>query len=175
MPEPDSATDNAVHDPGAAEPQVQMSRTRARKASFRGPAVGPDGNRPGSGAVRSALEVARERWGTPVGPVTVQPWRGGPDSTCATISRDPLAAWQIWSKPSPPMAAIWADLKEGARQQANHGLAWLVPYWLFGIPGFAAACAARVLLDASARPGRFAALLLSVLLFIAGLSMAGIV
>jgi hypothetical protein len=73
------------------------------------------------------------------------------------------------------MSAIWADMLDGARQQSGYGPGWLVPYWLFGVPGFAAACAARLLLDSSARPGRFAALLLVVLLFTVGLYVAGIV
>jgi hypothetical protein len=73
------------------------------------------------------------------------------------------------------MSAVWADLLDGARMQAAYGLGWLIPYWLFGVPAFAAACVARLLLDSSARPGRFAALLLAVVLFIAGLNVAGVI
>jgi hypothetical protein len=145
---------------------VRLSRTRARNTPIPGA-----GDRPAGGAVRSAIEIAKERWGTPVGPVTSPASRGGGSRE----RRDPLAAWRIWSEPSPSMSAIWADLLEGARLQAAYGWAALVPYWLFGVPGFAVACAARLLLDSSARPGRFAALLFAVLLFTAGLWVAGVI
>jgi hypothetical protein len=153
---------------------VQPSRTRARNARLFGQAAGFNADGPGVGAVRSALEIAKERWGTPVGPVTSPPEPAG-QRVVRPVRRDPLGALRIWSEPSPSMSAIWADLLEGARLQSAYGLGWLVPYWVFGAPGFAAACAARLLLDSSARPGRFAALLLAVLLFTAGLWVAGVI
>lgn len=108
-----------------------------------------------------------------MGAVTLQERHPRQPGDGATISRNPLAAWRIWSEPSPSMSGIWADLLDGARLQGDQGWGWLIPYWLFGIPSFAAACVARVLLDSSARPGRFAALLVAVLLFIAGLYVVG--
>jgi len=71
------------------------------------------------------------------------------------------------------MAEVWADLLDGSHRAADVGWGWLVPYWLFGLPGFAVSCAARFVQDAAARPGRFVALLLAVVLFLAGLLMAG--
>jgi hypothetical protein len=154
---------------------VRLPRTRARNAPSGGQETGSGATRPVSGAVRSALEIAKERWGTPVGPVTVQSGYARQPGAVPAVSRDPLAACRIWAEPSPSMAAIWADLLDGARRQADQGWGWLIPYWLFGVPAFTAACAARVLLDSSARPGRFAALLLAALLFTAGLYVAGVI
>jgi hypothetical protein len=86
-----------------------------------------------------------------------------------------MAVLRIWTEPSPPMSAVLADLREGSRMQAAYGWPWLIPYWLFGIPAFAVACAARLLLDSSARPGRFAALLAVLLILAAGLYLAGVI
>lgn len=180
MPGTEGAPDSAMHDPGAAGPQVRQSPTRARNAPPLGRANGSGASPRRASTVRSALEIARERWGTPVGPVTAldgtalggQPRQPG-DSPAA--ARDALASWRIWSEPSPSMSAIWADMKDGAGRQGAYGAGWLVPYWLFGLLAFPVACAARLLLDSSARPGRFAALLVAVLLFIAGLLVAGVI
>lgn len=160
-----------MRDPDAPGPQVRLSRTRARNTPSPGDAMG----RQGGSTVRSALEIASERWGTPVGPVTVRPDGPRRDPDTPAVVRDALAAWRIWSEPSPSMSAIWADLLDGAGKQGTHGCAWLIPYWAFAIPAFPAACVARLLLDSCARPGRFAALLLAVSLFIAGLDMAGVI
>jgi hypothetical protein len=173
VPEPEGATDSAMHGPDAARPQVRLSRTHARNTPPPGRATGSAPGRPGASTIRSALEIAKERWGTPVGAVTVQNRQPRQPGDGVAVNRDPLVAWRIWSEPSPPMSGIWADLIDGARLQADHGWGWLIPYWLFGIPSFAAACLARVLLDSSARPGRFAALLVAALLFIVGLYVAG--
>jgi hypothetical protein len=121
------------------------------------------------------MEIAKERWGTPVGPVTVSPEDNRDAPAGPAPVRDALAAWRIWSEPSPSMSAIWDDLLDGAGKQADHGWAWLIPYWAFGLVAFPTACAARLLLDLSARPGRYAALLLAIALFLAGLSVAGVI
>jgi hypothetical protein len=68
-----------------------------------------------------------------------------------------------------------ADLVDGARIQGCYGRPWLIPYWLFAVPGFATVCAARVLLDSSARPGRSASSLIVVPLFAVGLYVAGVI
>lgn len=174
MPGTEGATDSAMQEARAAGPQVRRSHTRARSAPHPGRASASDASPARPGTVRSALEIARERWGTPVGPVTTQPGKDFQPADSTAAARDVLATWRIWSEPSPSMSAIWADMKDGAGKQAAYGSPWLIPYWLFGLPAFGLACLARVLLDSSARPGRFAGLLLAAGLFIAGLSAAGI-
>jgi hypothetical protein len=154
---------------------VRPTRTRARNTAPDASATGSRQDDPGSNPVRSALDIARERWGTPIGPVTVEPdgtWHVA--DTPAPV-RNALDAWRIWSEPAPPMAAIWADLLDGAQKQGAYGWGWLIPYWAFGVVAFPTACLARLLLDSSARPGRYAALLLAVALFIAGLDVAGVI
>ena len=173
---PEGAMHSAIHDPDAEGPQVRVSRTRARSTPRDAPATGS----PRPGAVRSAIEIARERWGTPIGSVTTSRGRDRAADDDAgdvrsEVRRDPMAVLRIWTEPSPPMSAILTDLRTGSRMQAEYGWAWLIPYWLFGIPAFAVACAARLLLDSSARPGRFAALLVALLLFAAGLYLADVI
>lgn len=173
MRKAEGAMHSAMRDPDDPEPQVQPSRTRTRNTPPDLRATGPGSA--GHSPVRSALEIAKERWGTPVGPVTVQPKDGLPAADAPAPVRDALAAWRIWSEPSPSMSAIWDDLLDGADKLADYGWAWLVPYWAFGVLAFPTACLARLLLDLSARPGRFAALLLAAALFTAGLSVAGVI
>lgn len=171
MPKLEGAMDSAVHGSDAPGPQVQPSRTRTRNTQAVSRATSCQQER--RNPVISALEVAQERWGTPVGSVTVH--TGQDTETAPEARRSPLAMWRIWSEASPAMADIWEDLQDGSDKMADHGWAWLVPYWAFGVPAFLTACLARLLLDSSARPGRFAALFLAVLLFIAGLDVAGII
>ena len=175
MSGPEGARHSAVHDPGDGQgPHVRPTRARTRNTP--GPAGSTSGpGNPAARGVHAAIETARQRWGMPVGPVTTSPddGRGAQDEARPQIARDPLAVLRIWTEPSPPMSAIVADLREGSRLQAAHGWAWLLPYWLFAVPAFAVACVARLLLDSSARPGRFAGLLLAALLFTVGLYLAG--
>jgi hypothetical protein len=159
---------SAPGDPDAGEPQVRPTRARARNTPV--PALATEN--PAPRTVRSALDVARERWGTPVGSVTTRGDAPGSPGRHGEAQRDPMAVLRIWTEPSPPMSAVLEDFRDGARQLAP---AWLVPYLLFGIPAFAVACAARLLLDAAGRPGRFAALLAVLLLFTAGLYVAGVI
>lgn len=175
MPEPEGAMDSAMHGPGVPGPQVQPTRTRTRNTHPDPGATscGPSDRSP----VRSALDVAKERWGAQVGPVTAQPGQepqAGYDAV-PPAKRSALDTWRIWSEPSPSMSAIWADLLDGSDRLSDSGWAWLVPYWAFGLLAFPTACLARLLLDSSARPGRYAALLLAVSLLIAGLDIAGII
>jgi hypothetical protein len=163
----DGAPDSAVHgSPGAEEPQVRLSPARARSAL---PAV--------TDSVRSAVEVARQRWGTPVGDAAT-PGRDAEDPRGREVPRvagDPLHCFRIWSERPPAMADIWADLVGGGHRVAELGWGWLVPYWGFGLAGFLVACAARFVQDAAARPGRFAALLAGTGLLVAGLVVAGVI
>lgn len=173
MPEPEGAMDSAMHGPAAPGSQVRLSRTRTRNTQ---PDPGASGcGEAGSSPVRSALDVAKERWGTQVGPVTVQPGQAPRPGPEPPASLNALATWRIWSEPSPSMSAIWDDLLDGADKMADHGWAWMIPYWAFGVLAFPTACLARLLLDSSARPGRFAALILAAALFIAGLYVAGVI
>jgi hypothetical protein len=174
----DGAPDSAVHGgPGAEEPQVRLSPARARS----GPGAGRQPARSAlpavTGSVRSAVEVARQRWGTPVGDAAT-PGRDAEDPRGREVPRvagDPLRCFRIWSERPPAMADIWADLVGGGHRVAELGWGWLVPYWGFGLAGFLVACAARFVQDAAARPGRFAALLAGTGLLVAGLVVAGVI
>jgi hypothetical protein len=181
--QPEGAPDNAVHGRSAAgQPPVRLSPTRARATRLSGPGVGRGSLPAITGGVRSAVELARQRWGTPVGPITGSDvpydlderqradWRG--DSRLAS---DPLRCFRIWSERPPAMAHVWADLTVGSRRVGELGWGWLVPYWAFGIPGFVVACVARFVQDAAARPGRFAAVILAVVLILVGLRIAGVI
>ena len=132
--------------------------------------------------MRTAVELARQRWGSPVGPVAFRDAPDGLDERHHAGGRagsrpagDPFRCFRIWSQPPPAMADVWADLIAGSHRVAEQGWGWLIPYWAFGIPGFAVACTARFLQDSAARPGRFAALVLAVVLFLAGLRIAGVI
>jgi hypothetical protein len=173
-----AAVHSAVHDPDAPGPQVRAAHARARSTYNPDPATdGPATERRAENPVRTALQIATERWGLPIGsPVTTsQPEQDSEAGRQPEVHRDPMAALRIWTEPSPPMSAILADLREGARLQAAHGWAWVIPYWLFGLPAFAVACTARLLLDSSARTGRFAALLAALSLVAVGLHLAGVI
>ena len=180
MTSPNGAPDNAVHGrPPAGEPPVRLSPTRAHTRAPGGTGLVRGGLPTVTGSVRSAVELARQRWGTPVGPVPLAEPDGEPEDDGPggqdrlRRSRALLRCFRIWSEPGPAMAGVWADLVDGSRRVADLGWGWLVPYWLFGLPGFAVCCAARFVLDAAARPGRFAALLVAAGLFLAGLLVAG--
>lgn len=181
MNQREGASGNAVHGrPAAGESQVRPSPTRARTSSPGDPGPARSGLPAVTEGVRSAVELARQRWGAPVGPVTSPrtPERPGAPGHLGAgggpgTEGDPFRCFRIWSQPPPAMAHVWADLIHGSRRAGELGWGWLIPYWVFGIPGFAVACAARFVQDAAARPGRFAALLLAVVLLTAGLRVAG--
>jgi hypothetical protein len=176
---PDDAPDNAVHGRAAGEdPPVRLSPTRARTGAPGEAGSARDALPAVTGGIRSAVELARQRWGTPVGPVPLAEPDGqfeddGPGQDRPRRSRAVLRCFRIWAEPGPAMAGVWADLVDGSRRVADLGWGWLVPYWLFGLPGFAVCCAARFVLDVAARPSRFAALLVAAGLFLAGLLVAG--
>ena len=180
MTSPDGAPDSAVHGcPAGEDPPVRLSPTRARTGPPSGTALGRGALPAVTGSVRSAVELARHRWGTRVGPVSLAEPDGEPEDDGPggqdrlRRSRALLRCFRIWSEPGPAMAGVWGDLVDGSRRVADLGWGWLVPYWVFGLPGFAVCGAARFVLDAAARPGRFAALLVAAGLFLAGLLVAG--
>ncbi len=183
MNQPEGAPDNAVHGrPAGGNPPVRLSPTRARATRPGGPWAGRGSLPAVTGGMRSAVELARQRWGTPIGPVTSPSGPADRDQQDHAGGRgglrpasDPFRCFRIWSEPPSAMAHVWADLTAGSRRVGELGWGWLVPYWAFGIPGFAVACVARFVQDVAARPGRFAALLLAVVLFVAGLRIAGVI
>lgn len=170
---PASTQHSALHNhPAPGEDYAQLARTCAR-SSLAGP------REPVTRSIRSALEIARQRWGTEIGagPGPEAPGSGEPgQDSSGEPGGGALAAFghlNSWSRPSAPLRDVWADYTGGARQVIQASPLAVIPYWLTGIPGFAVHCLARLIQDASARNGRFAGLLAAVGLLVVGLALAG--
>lgn len=118
-------------------------------------------------AARSAWDVARERWGTPVGGEDLE---GHPVATHSPVT-GPAA---IILGPIPSITAPWHDLHQSASNAVKvtgYPVA-AVPVWLFGAPVALAATVLHPLHQLLLRPGRFYAALLIVVLIAGAFALA---
>lgn len=165
----EGATDSAMHDgTPIGGRHVQASRTRARNTAPESRAT-PSVTTGGS---QTAVELARQRWGTPDpnSGLAETPGLMEPESA-GTGDGHPGRLATVWAD----LSQMWADLADGRHEAAVRGWAWLAAYWAFGGTGFVLACVTRFLYDCAHPPARFAAFVFAAALFTAGLWLAGLI
>lgn len=192
-----------MHNPGGQEePGAQMTRARTRDSVPRW----ARGVRPQSAAttdsVRSALDIARQRWasaapyapeGTPeeaydapatAGPEDLVPPERepeaepgpGPGGRRASSPRPPSARhpmpYSSWKGSSRPLRDTWRTYCDGAARVIEFSPVAVLPYWLAGVPLYLIHCTARLVQDSTTSVTRGAVFVVVVVILIAGIVIA---
>jgi hypothetical protein len=159
-----SAQHSALHAPGSGNgPYAQVARTRARNT---GPAAAATPE-PVTASVRSALDVARQRWGS-------APARREDDGTVlAGVPAAPPAGhpapFSSWGSESRPVREVWATYRADAARAADRNPFLGLGYWLLALPAFTLHALLRLGQDSTTSLPRTLAFAVALTVLIAGL------
>lgn len=179
-----------MHNPDAQDgSHAQVARARARTSVPRsGPSPQPDPDST-TDSVRSALDVARQRWSanpTEESPATPPQTAGLANSPAsATPETDPGAQnpprlapvdhphpFNSWSNWSQPVREVWRTYCDGARNVKEFSPILVLPYWGVGLPLFVIHSTCRLGQDSTTSVNRGVVFVIVVVILIVGIVIA---
>lgn len=184
-----------MHDPEReSESHTQVARTRTRASVHQGRQGAHPPFTTTTESVRSALDVARQRWASvtpeatqdtpersddsPETPTT-EPTIGDAPTAPQTPAADPGPAapehplpFNSWSGNSLPLRATWATYCDGARRVIESSPVLVIGYWAVGLPLFAIHSLARLSQDSTTSVTRGLVFVVVVVILIVGIAIA---
>lgn len=180
-----------MHDHDAAEAShAQIARARTRgSVPHRGRGGQPDPET-ATDSVRSALDVARQKWGvgtggsrpeepvqdTPEGPAGTDPAfaplpEGSPAARRRPVPEHPMP-FGSWSGASLPLRETWATYAGGAARVIEASPVLVIPYWIAGVPAFLLHVTFRLGQDSTTSVTRSVVFAIVVAVLVTGIAVA---